>query len=165
MNICKKLFRNSCVLLEAVSSTEITKKELKLITRLRRGLSHLCQHKFKHSVQDSHNSICSCGNNIEMSTHFLIHFFNYRNRKLIHGMKHRREYFTRMWFTRNKTPLYGQKIQQNYFFLVTIIEWNKLEENNCNSESLNICKKLFRNSCVLLEAVSSTGIIKKELNY
>ena len=92
-------------------------KRVKLLTRLRRGLSHLCQHKFKHSFQDSHNSVCSCGNNIEMTTHFLIHFFNYRNRRLIHGMKHRWEYFTRMWFTRNETPLYHDSHSNNKAFI------------------------------------------------
>ena len=82
-------------------------KRVKLIIRLRLGLSNLCQHKFKHSFQDSCNSICSCGNNIEMSTHFLIHFFNCRNWRLIHGMKNWWKHFTRMWFTRTETPLYG----------------------------------------------------------
>ena len=62
-------------------------KRFKLLTRLRLGLIQLFQHKFKHSFQDSQNSICSCRNNIGMSTHFLIYFFNYRNRRLIHGMK------------------------------------------------------------------------------
>ena len=56
-------------------------KRVKLLNRLRPGLSHLCQHKFKHSFQDSLNSICSCGNNIEMSSHFPIHFRNYRNQR------------------------------------------------------------------------------------
>ena len=36
-------------------------KEIKLITRLRLGLSHLREHKFKHSFQDSLNPFCSCG--------------------------------------------------------------------------------------------------------
>ena len=30
-------------------------KRVKLLTRLRLGLSHLCEHKFKHSFQDSLN--------------------------------------------------------------------------------------------------------------
>ena len=32
-----------------------------LITRLRFGLSHLREHKFKHGFQDSLNLLCSCG--------------------------------------------------------------------------------------------------------
>ena len=34
---------------------------LKLIIRLRLGLTHLCFHKFKHSFQDKLNPICNCG--------------------------------------------------------------------------------------------------------
>ena len=37
-------------------------KGVKLLTRLRLGLSHLREHKFKHSFQDSLNPIRSCGN-------------------------------------------------------------------------------------------------------
>ena len=35
-------------------------KGLKNVTRLRLGLSHLREHKFKHSFQDSINPLCSC---------------------------------------------------------------------------------------------------------
>ena len=45
-------------------------KEIKLITRLRLGLSHLREHKFKHSFQDTINPLCNCGQDIESSTHF-----------------------------------------------------------------------------------------------
>ena len=48
-------------------------KGLKFITRLRLGLSHLRQHKFKHSFQDSLNVFCSCGLDIESTAHFLLH--------------------------------------------------------------------------------------------
>ena len=40
-------------------------KEIKLLTRLRVGLSHLCEHKFKISFQDTLNPICNCGGDIE----------------------------------------------------------------------------------------------------
>ena len=40
-------------------------KGVKLFTRLRLGLSHLREHKFKRGVQDSLNPTCSCGNDIE----------------------------------------------------------------------------------------------------
>ena len=46
---------------------------VKLLTRLRLGLSHLREHKFKHGFQDSLNPICSCGNDIETSAHFQLH--------------------------------------------------------------------------------------------
>ena len=35
---------------------------LKFLTRIRLGLSHLRDHKFKHSFQDTLNPICSCRN-------------------------------------------------------------------------------------------------------
>ena len=34
---------------------------LKLLTRLRQGLSHLRYHKFKHNFLDTINPLCSCG--------------------------------------------------------------------------------------------------------
>ena len=52
-----------------------------MLTRLRLGLSHLWKHKFKHSFLDSLNTICSCGEDIETSTHFLLHCSNYSNER------------------------------------------------------------------------------------
>ena len=46
---------------------------IKCITRLWLGLSHLREHKFKHSFQDSLNPFCSCGLDIESTAHFLLH--------------------------------------------------------------------------------------------
>ena len=43
---------------------------LKYLTRIRLGLSHLREHKFKHNFQDSINPICSCGSDIETTEHF-----------------------------------------------------------------------------------------------
>ena len=48
-------------------------KGIKFITRLRLGLSHLCECKFKHSFQDSLNPLCSCGLGIESTAYFLLH--------------------------------------------------------------------------------------------
>ena len=47
-------------------------KKLKLLTRLRLGLSHLRDHKFKHSFQDSVNPTCNCGTDVK-TTHYLLH--------------------------------------------------------------------------------------------
>ena len=52
-------------------------KGLKLLTRLRLGLSHLDDHKFRQNFQDCVSSVCSCGEDIEKITHFLIHCFNH----------------------------------------------------------------------------------------
>ena len=46
---------------------------MKFITRLRLGLSHLREHKFKHSFQDSLNPFCRCGLDIESTAHYLLH--------------------------------------------------------------------------------------------
>ena len=45
-------------------------KGIKYLTRLRLGLSHLREHKFKHSFQDTFNPFCSCGLDIETNMHF-----------------------------------------------------------------------------------------------
>ena len=36
-------------------------------------LSHLREHKFKHSFQDTLNPICNCGNDVETAIHFFLH--------------------------------------------------------------------------------------------
>ena len=48
-------------------------KGIKHITRLRLGLSHLRNHKFKHSFQHVINVLCNCGPDIESATHFKRH--------------------------------------------------------------------------------------------
>ena len=47
---------------------------LKLLARLRLGLSHLHYHKFGHNFQDSINPTCFCGLEVETTTHFLLHY-------------------------------------------------------------------------------------------
>ena len=47
-------------------------KGIKHITRLRLGLSHLRNHKFKHSFQHAINVLCNCGPDIESATHFFL---------------------------------------------------------------------------------------------
>ena len=46
---------------------------IKLLTRLRLGLSHLNEHKFKHGFNDTINPICICGGDIESINHFFLH--------------------------------------------------------------------------------------------
>ena len=46
---------------------------LKLLTRLRLGLSHLRYHKFRHNFQDCINPMCDCDLETETTTHFLLH--------------------------------------------------------------------------------------------
>ena len=57
---------------------------IKFITRLRLGLSHLREHKFKNSFQDCLNPFCDCGNGeIETSSHYLLHCPNYTNERSV----------------------------------------------------------------------------------
>ena len=45
---------------------------IKLLTRFRLGLSHLRDHKVRHCFQDTLNPLCDCGNDTEITTHFLL---------------------------------------------------------------------------------------------
>ena len=49
-------------------------KGIKLVTRLKLGLSHLREHKFKHSFQSTINPLCNFGQDIESTTHFFLHY-------------------------------------------------------------------------------------------
>ena len=55
---------------------------VKLLTRLRLGLSHLREHKFKHSFQDTLNPLCSCGKEVETTFQFLLSCPNYSDERL-----------------------------------------------------------------------------------
>ena len=46
---------------------------IKLITRLKLGLSHSQNHKYSHSFLDYLNPICCCGKDIETTVHYLLH--------------------------------------------------------------------------------------------
>ena len=50
----------------------------KLLTRLRLKFSHLNEHKFRHGFNDTINSICACGTEVETTEHFLLrcHFYS-----------------------------------------------------------------------------------------
>ena len=54
---------------------------LKLLTRLRIGFNHLKEHKFKHNFQDSVDPLCCCGNDIESTVHFFLHFSNFTTQR------------------------------------------------------------------------------------
>ena len=60
-----------------------------MLTGVRVGLSHLAKHKFRHNFQDLLNPICSCGQDIETTNHFLLHCLNYRcaSQKFFEKMK------------------------------------------------------------------------------
>ena len=58
-------------------------KGIKYLRRLHLGLSHLLDHKLKHSFLDSLNPICSCGLDIETLCHYLLHCPNFINERTI----------------------------------------------------------------------------------
>ena len=70
------VFENSILKLIRPSPNKIFQchnpKGIKLVTRLRLGLSHLRKHKFKHSFQDILNPLCSCGLHIETTSHYFL---------------------------------------------------------------------------------------------
>ena len=45
---------------------------IKLLTRLRLGLSHLHKHKFRYCFQDTLNPLCECGKDIGSTMHFFL---------------------------------------------------------------------------------------------
>ena len=46
---------------------------IKLLTRLRLGLSQLYGHKFTHCFKDTLNPLCECEKYIESTMHFFLH--------------------------------------------------------------------------------------------
>ena len=50
---------------------------IKLLTRLRLGLSHLHEHKFRHRFQNTLNPLCKCGKYIESTMHLFVHCTNF----------------------------------------------------------------------------------------
>ena len=46
---------------------------IKYITRIQLELSHLREHKFKYSFQDTFNPICNCSNDVESAINVFIH--------------------------------------------------------------------------------------------
>ena len=63
-------------------------KGIKLVTRLRLGLSYLRDHKFNHSFQDILNPLFSCGIDIETTTHYFLHcpFFHAERSTLLNNI-------------------------------------------------------------------------------
>ena len=78
---CSNIFRKSILKFIRPSANSFfdchNPKGIKFITRLRLGLSHLREHKFKHTFRDSLNPFCSCGLDIESTAHFLLHCSTY----------------------------------------------------------------------------------------
>ena len=50
---------------------------IKLLTRIRLGLSHLREHKFRHNFQDTINPLCTCSLETEDTNHFFLRCQNF----------------------------------------------------------------------------------------
>ena len=77
---------------------------------MRLGLSHLSEHKFKHDFQDSLMPVCSNGNDIETSAHFLLlcpHYSNERSTVLNTIRNINRNIFDKSDLQITETVLYG----------------------------------------------------------
>ena len=61
----------------------LNRKGITLLSRLRFGLSHLREDKFKHSFQDSLNSFCNGEKDEdETSSHYLLQCSNYSEERM-----------------------------------------------------------------------------------
>ena len=58
-------------------------KGIKLVIRLRTGLSHLDENKFKYSFHDSLNTICRCDTDAESCVHYFLHRPLFQIKRLI----------------------------------------------------------------------------------
>ena len=56
---------------------------IQILTRLRLGLSHLREHKFRHNFLDTLDPICSCNLEIESVTHFFLRCPLYDDERLL----------------------------------------------------------------------------------
>ena len=52
---------------------------MRLLTRLRLGLSRLSEHKFNHNFEDCMSPLCTCTLEIESTTNFFFHCHFYKN--------------------------------------------------------------------------------------
>ena len=57
-------------------------KGLSFRTRLRLGLSHLNEHRFRHNFQDCLNPSCSCSLEIEDTSHYLLHCHHFSQHRV-----------------------------------------------------------------------------------
>ena len=64
---------------------------LKLLTRLKLGLSHHNSHRFSHNFSNCANPLCSCKLEIEFLSHFFLHchFFTYIYSTLLEKLTHK----------------------------------------------------------------------------
>lgn len=70
LNFVRFLIPNSPFLIPNNIPNFHNSQELNILTRLQLYLIHLCHEKFNHDILDIINSFCSCGYDIETTSHF-----------------------------------------------------------------------------------------------
>ena len=84
-----QIFRNSLLKIARLMQNSIFNVHdpvgIKYLTRLRLGLSHLNEHKFRHNFQDCLNPFCSCILEVETVIHYFLHchYYNIIRRTLL----------------------------------------------------------------------------------
>ena len=77
------IFRNSFLKIERPMQNSIYNIHdpvgIKYLTRLRLGLSHLNEHKFRHNFQDCLNPLCSCSLEVKTTNHYFLHCHYYND--------------------------------------------------------------------------------------
>ena len=109
---------------------------IKLLTRLRLGLSHLNEHKFKHGFNDTINPICICGGDIESINHFFLHCPEYSEAR--QTLFDNIQSIDKMLLSQNESSLthlllYGDPKRNsnvNAFILNTVIKLYYLQEDS-----------------------------------
>ena len=98
---------------------------IKLLTRLRLGLSHLNKHKFNHGFLDTVNPMCSCNTEDETVTHYLLRCPNYTQQ--------------RMHLMNKITELNPNLLVENHNVLSSILLYgSKQFDNQMNSKIINL---------------------------
>ena len=82
-NLSYPVFRNHLLkIIRAVSNLVYNIQNyigLKLLTRLRLGLSHLNEHRFNHNFQNCINPLRTCSIEVESTVQFFLHCHHYHN--------------------------------------------------------------------------------------
>ena len=120
---------------------------LKLLTRLRLGLSHLRYHKFRHNFRNCINPVCVCALEIETTTHFHLHcplFQSARQSLLINIKKIDESILKKHDEFITKTPLYGDNkfdLSYNESIISSTIEL--IVSTETVTQFLNLCSSIF----------------------
>ena len=98
---------------------------LKLLTRLRLGLSHLNEHKFNHNFKECVNPLCFCSLQVESVSHFFLHchYFTDIRKTLFNELQSVGENILNQSDNKMVELLYGSdkfKFQQNCSILKSI---------------------------------------------